>query len=272
MKNRTSWFDFFQTIFHQKCNIIFDIMFSSGSFRVDQKQKHDGPMMAQRWPNDSTSKAFAAIWSVLETMRMASQGIGCELLRAEPDILRIRWCLRIFSDFGECFGDFWWFVDDFGDLLMILGDLLMILGDLLMILVICWCFLCFFFMILGDLLMILAICWCFLFFLWFWVICWWFWWFVDVFCVFFLMILGDLLMILVICWCFLCFFKWFWVIVWWFLPPLPSQSLVTRGTRTGRRLEGETTQKQPTDASAPTSSKWEQYKSLDPKGSQRISR
>ena len=202
MKNRTSWFDFFQTIFHQKCNIIFDIMFSSGSFRVNQKQKHDGPMMAQRWPNDSTSKAFAAIWSVLKRCAwlpraLAASCSGLNLTFSESgdvwgfflilvnvlvtfgDLLMILvicwWFWVICWWFWVICWWFWWFVDvfcvffyDFGWFVDDFGDLLMffvffmILGDLLMILVICWCFLCFFLMILGDLLMILVICWCFL--------------------------------------------------------------------------------------------------------------
>lgn len=151
------------------------------------------------WPNDGPMIAPLRRLQQSDPYWNDAHGFPGHWLRAAPGWTwhsQNQVMFEDFSDFGECFGDFWWFVDDFGDLLMI-------------------------------------------------------------FCVF-LMMCGV--------------FWWFWVIVWWFLPPLPCQSLVTRGTTTGRRLEVKTTQKQPTDASAPTSSKWEQDKSLDPKGSQRISR
>ena len=100
------------------------IMFSRGSFLVD-----------------GTSKAFAAIWSVLKrcawlprALAASCSGLNLTFHSESADV----W--GFVSDFGECFGDFWWFVDDFGDLLMCF---VCFLNDV-------WCF----FMILGDCLMI----------------------------------------------------------------------------------------------------------------------
>ena len=107
-------------------------IFSRGSYKS---------MMAQWWPNDSTSKAFAAIWSVLKRCAWLPRALA-----ASCSGLNLT-----FSESGDVWGCF-----------LILVNVLVTFGDLLMILVICWwLFVLFFndvwcfFMILGDCLMIL---------------------------------------------------------------------------------------------------------------------
>lgn len=134
MKNRTSCFGFVQSHIIKNVTSSFTSckmwIFSRGSYKS---------MMAQWWPNDSTSKAFAAIWSVLKRCAwlpraLAASCSGLNLTFSESgDVWGFFWFWWMFWWFLVICWWFWWFVDDFLCFFNDVWCFLMILGDCLMI-------------------------------------------------------------------------------------------------------------------------------------------